>query len=48
MNAQKRNIKRFLGDDNIDLSETEVQIMSAHGFVQVYDSGTSLWEWKKS
>lgn len=43
-NAQKRNIRRFLQDDTIDLSQTEVQIMSEHGFVQVYDSGTITWQ----
>lgn len=45
MNAQKHNIQSFLHDDSIDLSKTEAQIMVEHGFVQVFDSGTILWEW---
>jgi len=45
INAQKRNLKRFLHDDTIDLNKTEVQIMVEHGFVQVFDSGTITWEW---
>lgn len=43
--AQKQNIKKFLHDDNIDLSKTEKQIMEEHGFLQVYDCGTILWEY---
>lgn len=45
VNAQKKNLKKFLHDDNIDLSKSEKQIMEEHGFVQVYDSGTITWEW---
>lgn len=45
MNAQKSNIKRFLHDDNIDLSQTEKEIMESHGYVSLYDSGTILWRW---
>lgn len=48
VNAQKQNIRKFLKDDTIDLSKTEVEIMVEHGFVQVYDSGTILWEWRCS
>lgn len=47
VNAQKRNIVNFLHDDSIDLSKTETEIMEEHGFVQVFDSGTILWEWRK-
>lgn len=47
LNAQKRNISKFLKDPNIDLSKTEKEIMIAHEFVQVFDSGTILWEWRK-
>lgn len=47
INAQKQNIKQFLKDDTIDLSETEVKIMASHGYVQVFDSGTITWEWTK-
>ena len=46
MNAQKRNIQKFLHDENIDLSKSESQIMVEHGFVKVYDSGNDVWEWK--
>lgn len=45
-NAQKKNIRKFLNDPNIDLSKTEREIMIEHGFVQVYDSGTTTWEWR--
>ena len=45
VNAQKKNLKRFLKDDSIDLSKSEKQIMEEHGFVQVFDSGTITWEW---
>lgn len=45
-NAQKKNIKRFLRDDSIDLSKTEAEIMMEHGFVQVFDCGTITWEWQ--
>ena len=45
VNAQKQNIKKFLGDDSIDLSKSEREIMTEHGFVRVYDSGTITWEW---
>ncbi len=47
-NAQKSNIKKFLNDDTIDSSKTEVQIMSEHNFVQVFDSGVKLWIWRKT
>lgn len=46
INAQKQNIKKFLGDDSIDLSKSEREIMTEHGFVKVYDSGTITWEWR--
>lgn len=45
VNAQKQNIKKFLHDENIDLSKTEKEIMESHGFLRVYDSGTITWEW---
>lgn len=48
VNAQKHNIKKFLGDDTIDLAKTEREIMIEHGFVQVYDSGTITWRWKSA
>lgn len=47
INAQKRNLRRFLKDESIDLANmTEREIMINHGYVQVYDSGTILWEWR--
>ena len=45
VNAQKHNLKKFLNDDSIDLSQTEAEIMISHNFVQVFDSGTITWEW---
>lgn len=45
MNAQKQNIRQFLKDESIDLSQSESQIMVAHGFVKVYDCGNHVWEW---
>lgn len=47
VNAQKKNIKRFLNDSDIDLSHSESEIMLEHGFVKVYDSGTITWEIKQ-
>lgn len=46
-NAQKHNLVKFLKDPSIDLNKTEVEIMSAHGYVQVFDSGVCLWIWRK-
>lgn len=46
VNVQKKNLKRFLKDDSIDLSKTEKQIMIEHGFVQVFDCGTIRWEYQ--
>ena len=46
INAQKAHIKEFLKDDSIDVEhQTERQIMVAHGYVAVYDSGTITWQW---
>lgn len=47
INAQKSNIKQFLKDDNINLSDTEFKIMEEHGYVSVFDSGTITWEWTR-
>lgn len=43
--AQKHNLKKFLKDDMIDLGQTEREIMEAHGYARVFDSGTITWEW---
>ena len=45
VNSQKQNIKKFLQDDSIDLTQSEKQIMEAHRFAQVFDSGTITWQW---
>lgn len=46
VNAQKKNIRRFLHDDTIDITnKSEKEIMESHGYVRVYDSGTITWEW---
>lgn len=45
IHAQKHNIKRFLNDYDIDLNQTEFQIMESHGFVSLFDSGTITWQW---
>lgn len=47
VNAQKHNLKKFLKDESIDLSQTETHIMESHGFLKVYDSGTITWKWTK-
>lgn len=46
VSAQKKNLKKLLKDDSIDLSKTEKQIMIEHGFVQVFDCGTIRWEYQ--
>lgn len=43
LNTQKQNIIKFLRDECIDLSLSETQIMEAHGYAKVCDSGTILW-----
>lgn len=45
INAQKQNIKKFLKDEDVDLTKSEKEIMIEHGFVQVFDSGIITWEW---
>lgn len=47
MNSQKQNICKFLNDNNIDLNQTENDIMVSHGYVKVYDSGSKVWMWSK-
>lgn len=44
--CQKQNIDKLFPDEIIDKSLTEKEIMTSHGFVQVFDSGTILWEWQ--
>lgn len=45
MNSQKQNICKFLNDNNIDLNQTENDIMVSHGYVKVYDNGSKVWIW---
>jgi hypothetical protein len=47
LNSQKHNICRFLNDNNIDLNQTENDIMISHGYVKLYDSGSKVWMWSK-
>lgn len=47
MNSQKQNICKFLKDNNIDLNQTENDIMISHGYVKVYDSGSKVWMWSR-
>ena len=45
--CQKRNLRRLFNDPMIDIdNQTERQIMEAHGFAQVFDSGVIRWEYK--
>lgn len=44
INAQRSNIQSFLNDNNIDFNKSESQIMEEHGFLQLFDCGTILWE----
>jgi hypothetical protein len=46
--CQKQKLIKFLGDPEIDLHQTEVQIMESHGFVRVFDSGMVKWVWHPS
>lgn len=44
--CQKSNLKNLLQDDNIDIqNNTEVEIMTAHGYGRVFDSGVIRWEY---
>ena len=46
VSCQKSNLKKLLKDDSIDIvNHTEKEIMEAHNFVRVYDSGTIRWEY---
>lgn len=47
ISAQKKNLKKLLHDDSIDLSKTEKQIMEEHNFAQVFGSGTVTWVWSR-
>lgn len=44
VSCQKRNLQKLFHDDTIDVGhQTERQIMEAHRFAQVYDSGVIKW-----
>ena len=40
----RKNLRNLFNDD-IDLTQTERQIMESHGYVRVYDSGVIRWEY---
>lgn len=47
--CQKSNLRKLFNDDTIDIeNQTESQIMEAHGFVKVYNSGLIKWMWRSS
>lgn len=47
-NTRKSNIRKLFNDLDIDIdNKTEAQILSEHGYVQVYDSGLKRWEYLK-
>ena len=43
--CQKSNLVKLLDEPDLDLSQTERQIMESHGYLRVYDSGTARWEY---
>lgn len=46
VSCQKQYLKKLLNDDSIDIeNSTEREIMEAHKFVRVYDSGVIRWEY---
>lgn len=46
--CQKNNLRKLFGDSSIDIEhQTEAQIMEAHKFARVYDSGVYKWVWSK-
>lgn len=45
VSCQKHNLAKLLHDDTIDIEHySEVEIMEAHNFCRVYDSGKIKWE----
>jgi len=47
--CQKHNLISLFNDASIDIEhQTEKEIMEAHGFVRVYDSGVIKWVWSAS
>ena len=44
--CQKQNLRNLFPDDSINIQDqTEKQIMEAHGYARVFDSGTVRWEY---
>ena len=47
--CMKNKLKNLFNDDTIDIEHlTEKQIMEAHGYVQVFDSGLIRWEYRRN
>lgn len=48
VSCQKHHLRKLLDDDSIDIdNNTEKEIMEAHKFVRIYDSGVVRWEYTK-
>ena len=48
VSCQKQYLRKLLDDDSIDIdNNTEKEIMEAHKFVRIYDSGVIRWEYTK-
>lgn len=46
VNCQKKNLPKLFNEPDLDIeNQTEKMIMTSHGFVQVFDSGTIRWEY---
>ncbi len=46
VSCQKRNLHKLFNEPDLDIeNQTEQQIMSSRGFVQVFDSGAIRWEY---
>lgn len=48
VNSQKKNIKQFLKDPDLDLSKSEYELMESHDYKRVYDCGTKVWIWRRT
>lgn len=46
VSCQKQNILKLFPDKNLDLTETEDEIMTSLDYVKVYDSGSYKWIYK--
>jgi len=45
VSCQKNKLRKLFNDPEIDIEhKTEVEIMTEHGFLQVFDSGVTKWE----